>query len=419
MTSGIIVPNDAGSGSTASWRRPRRVPVVLLLAAYLVAMMGRYTLDRLGFGQYATLDLRLFIVPLLVLGVLFWRFQPDTLPQRHPWTPPILWAIGLFGYLALTAFWAPHLAQVGERLIDVVALGTLVVVIVSVSAPDPLKACRLVLVAMFASGMLYAWAGLIIGETDAQGRTVAFGGGPNVYVRVVLLGILASVALAVVYRKVALLLPIPVLAGAALLAGSRGGLLAAAATIVVFLLFFWHRLTWRAFVGALAVVGAGIVAIPTLTPKASTAVLEERFAVNELIQQDDYSGRPDLFGQALEVFYSRPLIGGGLDAFYAHFGISQDLGYPHNLILEVAATGGLVGLALLVGFTVSLVRTARSQSKLPAERVALLMAAVFIAAASMASGDFYDTRFLWIFAALAINRPVLPPSTTEQATANR
>lgn len=402
MTGGM----SATSGAAGTWRSARRVPVSLVLATFVVAMMGRFTLDRLGLDRYAALDLRLIVAPVLIVVALLWRFRPDALPQRHPWVPPIQWATCLFAYLALTAFWAPHLSQVGERLIDLAVLATLVIVIVSVSAPDPRKAGRVVLLAVFASGLLYAAAGLLIGDTDAQGRTVAFGGGPNVYVRVVLLGILAAVALTVVYRRVVFLLPIPVLAGAALLAGSRGGLLAALATAVVFVVFFFRRLTWRSLAGTLVIIAAGVVAVPTLMPEASAAVLEERFAVGQLVAQDEYSGRPDLFAQALHIFYSQPLIGGGLDSFYAHFGISQDLGYPHNLILEVAATGGLIGLALLAGFTVSVLWSAHSQARLSPEQIALLMAAVFIGAASMTSGDFYDTRFLWVFAVLALNRSV-------------
>jgi O-antigen ligase len=403
----MTYPIGADVSSTPA--RSRALPVSLVLAMFVVAMMGRFTLDRLGLDQFVGLDLRLIVCPVLGLAVLLWRFTPGAPPQRHPWAPPLLWAMCLFGYLAMTAFWAPHGALIAERLTDVGALALLVVVTASITAPDPAKAMRVVLAAMFFSGVLYAAAGLLIGDTDAQGRTVAFGGGPNVYVRVVLLGILAAVALTVVYRRRIFLWPIPVLATAALLAGSRGGIIAALATAAVFIVLFWRRVSWRGAAAAVAVVGSALVVVPILLPDSSTALLSERFALDQLIAQDEYSGRPDLFTQAIEIFRDQPVTGGGLDSFYAIFGISQDLGYPHNLVLEVAATGGLIGLALLAGFVLSVLRSARSQVRLSAEQVALLTAAVFIAAASMASGDFYDTRFLWIFSLLAVNRALLPP----------
>lgn len=380
----------------------RALPVSLLAATFVVALMGRFTLDRLGFDQLGELDLRLVACPVLAVAVLLWRCRPEGPPQRHEWSPPLLWILALIGYLALTAFWAPHLAEVGERLTDVGTLGLLVVVVIVVSAPDPARARTVVLGMLFGSGLLYAAAGLLIGETDQQGRTTAFGGGPNVYVRVVVLGIIAAIALTICLRRRLFLLPIPVLGAAALLASSRGGVLAALATAAGFVLLFRRRLSWRAGAAALLVAGAGLVAALTVIDPVNRAMLQDRF-VGDLLQEGDYSGRPALFGQALSIFADHPVAGGGLDSYYAYFGIGQNLGYPHNLVIEVAATGGLIGVGLLAAVTVSMLRTCVRQSPLSGGQVSMLMAAVFVLAASMSSGDFYDSRYLWIFAVLVAN----------------
>lgn len=99
------------------------------------------------------------------------------------------------------------------------------------------------------------------------------------------------------------------------------------------------------------------------------------------------------------------MVGGGLDSFFVRFGFSQDLSYPHNLVLDVAATGGLIGLGLLVVFAASLVRHCRPVARMSHDRLAMLAGVLFVTAASLFSGDFYDSRFLWIFAVLAVNCP--------------
>jgi O-antigen ligase len=408
----VVEPESAMTGRRATRRRPRALSVTLVLATFVAALMGRYTLDRIGLEQLGELDLRIIVFPPLAIAVLLWRFRPDAVPRRYPWPPPLQWALVLFGYLALTVFWTPFGSRVAERLTDIVALALLTVIVSSISAPDPARARRIVLGALLASGLLYALSGLVQGETDVQGRTAAFGGGPNVYVRVVALGILASVTLAIIYRRKLLLLPVPLLGGAALLAGSRGGTIAAGATAALVVILCWRRLSWRAVAGVVMIVVLSFVTAMTLLSTATTALLEERFVQD--LEQNRYSARPELFTLAYRIYSGRPVVGGGLDAFYVQSGFGDDPTYPHNLVLEIATTGGLIGLGLLLASTVSFVRCCRPLARLSADQLAMLFAAFFIAMASMFSGDLYDTRFLWIFAILMLNRPagaeIRPPA---------
>lgn len=387
--------------------RPSRVSVLLVLALHVFALMGRFTLDRMGFGEeYADVDLRLLVAPLLVVAVLAWWLRPGTPRLVHAWPPPALWALALFGYLAATAFWAPYGARVEDRLVDLGALALLVVLTVVVSAPDPARARRIMLALLLVTAVVYAVPGLFLGETNVQGRSAAFGGGPNVYIRVIVLGILAAVALAVVYRRRLFLVPIPLLGVAAVLAGSRGGIIALGATAAVFVVLCRRRIPGRVLLGAVAGVLALALAAVLVADPATTTMLQERF-VNDLFVEDQFSGRPELFDQTLQIFLAHPGWGGGLDSFFTSFGFTEDLGYPHNMVLEIAATGGLLGLALLVGFVLATARTWTDGGG-PPDRVALLMCAVFVLVASMSSGDLYDTRYLWIFVALAANEAAHP-----------
>jgi O-antigen ligase len=310
----------------------------------------------------------------------------------------------LISYLAVTVFWSPPGARITHSLLDLLYLVLLVALTVTISAPDPRRARRLVIISMFIAGVMYALAGLLIGQTDQQGRTIAFGGGPNVYVRVIVLGIIASIALSTVYRRKLFLLAIPALVAGAVLSGSRGGALAALATGLVIVALRWRRLSWRAPLAAMVVGGAAVIGCMYLLGPKVMGALQQRY-ITDIFVQDQFSGRPELFDEGLSIAFSHPIAGGGLDSFYALFGSSDDLGYPHNLLVDIAATGGLIGLSLFVAVVVAFVRDGRPWRSLPADQMALIAAALYVAVASLFSGDIYDSRFMWIFVALAMNHP--------------
>ncbi|MGH3798585.1 MAG: O-antigen ligase family protein [Pseudonocardiaceae bacterium] len=382
------------------------MPTVLVLGLFGVALMGQFTLDRLDIEQFGELDLRLVAFPTLVAAALLWRFQPGHRDYRHVWPPTSLWALTLVAYLALTAFWAPHPARISESVTDLVFVGLLIVVATVVSAPDPARARRVTLTTMYVIAIAYALAGVLIGETDAQGRTTAFAGGPNVYTRVILLGVVAAIALTALYGRRLFLLAIPLLVPAALLAASRGAVVAAVATVVVSGVVTWGRWSRRG-IGLVVLVTAGtlVVSWSLLAPPAAE-VVRQRF-VDQVFQQGELSSRPELISQALAIFTGEPLIGAGLDSYFVRFGLGVGLTYPHNLVLDLAATGGLVALAIFGVFVVALVRDCRPVRQMTADQLAMLLSACYLGAASLFSGEFYDSRFFWVFAVLAVNYPAV------------
>jgi O-antigen ligase len=379
-----------------------RMPAVLVLGMFGVALMGQFTLDRLDIEQFGELDLRLVAFPALIAAVGLWRFQPGHRDYRHVWPRTSLWAIAMVAYLALTAFWAPHEARISETLTDLAFLGLLIVVATVVSAPDPARARRLTLAAMYIAAVVYALTSVLIGETDAQGRTTAFAGGPNVYTRVILLGVVAAIALTALYGRPLFLLAIPLLVPAALLAASRGAVIAAVATVVVSGAVTWGRWSRRAIGLAVLVTAGTLVVAWSLLTSAAAGVVRQRF-VDQVFQRGQLSGRPELISQALTIFVDDPLIGAGLDSYFVRFGLGAGLEYPHNLVLDLAATGGVAALAIFGMFVVALVRDSRPLSTMTADQLAMLLSACYLGAASMFSGEFYDSRFFWVFAVLAVN----------------
>jgi O-antigen ligase len=151
---------------------------------------------------------------------------------------------------------------------------------------------------------------------------------------------------------------------------------------------------------------AGTVLVArTLVPPAAAEVARTRFV--ELFEERVLSGRPELFAQAWSIFLEDPLLGAGVDGFYVLYGASVNLQYPHNLVLELAVTGGVIAVVLFLLFLAALVRDTRRQRPLTVDQFAMLISAGFVGAASLFSGGIYDTRFFWVFVALAVNHPAV------------
>jgi O-antigen ligase len=116
------------------------------------------------------------------------------------------------------------------------------------------------------------------------------------------------------------------------------------------------------------------------------------------------TGRYALWSEAQSLFVDHPLFGIGTGGFFAADGVNH---YPHNLLVEVAAELGFVGLALLLAFLVSsgasLARAWRESSgedRSGAAVVAALFAAALVN--SLFSGDIQTNAGLWLAAGLGL-----------------
>ena len=132
----------------------------------------------------------------------------------------------------------------------------------------------------------------------------------------------------------------------------------------------------------------------------------------------DRSSRLLFAAVALTDLAASPVWGLGPDRFRMQMpnlktGEIETYTYPHNLVLEVAHAGGLVG-ALLLLVALGLVARALLQSGLRHPAVAALAgAALFLLLSALVSGDFYDSRLIWL---IGFAMPVLwpAPSTSPQ-----
>ncbi|MFI7073482.1 O-antigen ligase family protein [Micromonospora sediminicola] len=370
-----------------------------LAALFLVALAGRITPDRAGLPDLHVTDPRIPAYTILAAAVLLWQTQQWSTGTARPWPRFLIPFTALIAVQVASAGWAPPGARVGERVWDLVLLWLLVVCCAALTACDPRRAARLLLTLMLAAGVVYAVAGLATGP-GLQGRISAFGGGPNVFVRVVCLAAVAAVALTVAHRRWWLLAPVPLLAAAAVLSGSRGGLVAAVTAATVWFVFFLRRrrLPVLATVAAAGAVAAWLVW--QFAAPAVTAITGDRLNP-AAVQAADYSGRPELLGVAWQQFTNHLLFGAGMDAFNVETGMN----YPHNYLAGLAAETGAVAVALFVWAVIRWCRDGRPWVSTSPEQVGCAVAAVYIFTASMFSGDYYDTRFAWLFAVVAVTHP--------------
>jgi O-antigen ligase len=396
-----------------TWLRTPRVFLAPGLALFLVAIGGRYTLDRAGLVEFAWVDLRLIglIGAIAVLIVDVARRPRIELAHR-----PEGWLVAVtlfFLFQIASGLWAPPAARVGPQSLDLFLMGALTIAFYLYAVGDPVTVVRTTFLLFYVAGIVFALAALFINGPGDQGRYSAFGGGPNVFVRIQILGIISAWALYLFSRRWTVLLAVPLFLLAAVLSGSRAGLLAGAVVGGAALWRARRRLRTGPVVAALAMLAVAGAIVWALAPPAFTDLFQERF-VEQTVEQHYLSDRTDIWAAAWQLAVDHPLLGTGLDGFYGLIGVNQMIEYPHNYLLGVAAEGGLTGILLLTAAVVLWAGTVRGGGAHPQLTMLSVAAAVFVALSSMFSGDYYDARLAFLFGAMAAAAAVARPVSEAQ-----
>lgn len=400
-----------------SWLHTPRVFLAPGLVLILVAIGGRFTLDRAGYTDLAWVDLRVvgLVAALVVLAVdVARRPRPPGGHRPEGW---LVAATLFFLFQIASGLWAPAASRVGPQTLDLVLMAALIIAFYLYAAGDPAAVVRLAFRLFYVAALVFALAALFVNGPGEQGRYSAFGGGPNVFVRIQLLGVISAVALALFSRRLLPLLAVPLFLLAAVLSGSRAGLLAGLVVGAAALLKIRHRLRGAPVVAAGAFLAAAAGVIAVFAPPAFTDLFQERF-VEQTVQQRYLSDRTDIWAAAWRLAVDHPVAGAGLDGFYGLIGVNQMVEYPHNYVLGVAAEGGVLGVGLLATAVLLWTGTVRGGGHRPQMTGLAVAAAVFVALSSLFSGDYYDARLAWMFAALAAAAAVVPagqPATERTA----
>jgi O-antigen ligase len=301
-------------------------------------------------------------------------------------------------YLAISALWTPRLLE-GSQFVSnsnevygVLLLAGMAALVPRLFREATDEKIGFLFRFLLITGIVYAVGGLSGAWHDADNdRMAAFGGGANVFARILGMGTLSSIYFWLRSKRIIWLTPLPLFGAGIVLSGSRGSMLAFGLSLTFFVLIGFREITARWRGGVIAI--CGLMAILSMSSLSSRVFpyWQERFIEQSLEDRYD-SDRLVLFSQAVETFSDHPTFGVGLDGFRR----LSDFGeYTHNLFLQFAAEGGIIGLTLLI---LALIGGVRAWVRSPTlEQRLLFVLAIFVLTAQMFSGSYYDARYMWLF----------------------
>ncbi len=219
------------------------------------------------------------------------------------------------------------------------------------------------------------------------------------------------------YQQVSLVLALSVLGLVSELRWSRRHLLMNSVLVAISCYFSYYifqglaRGEAIAFVVAIGLIfapRATLIALPFSATILSVFVARVDTSLTERLSgllEGDYGMRDVLLLDSLAMLVERPwlmLIGGGINAFQAHYNLSSGL-YPHNILVEACITGGMLMLFAIVWIYVrpifmELVRAWAGRSTFEDRYV--LAFAVFLVIVMLKSGSLVDMWTLTIFTCL-------------------
>jgi O-antigen ligase len=396
------------------------MPLRALLAIVLsiLFLVGRWNLQRLGVNP-DTIDYdliiqrsvaevltepRLWLVMASVLLMVLMETGTSGEAHAHSGRREARTSVCIFlvlsYYLVATIAWTPS-DNPFPAVVDIcLILATLLVVERAARQEGFVEAFWLwlerLLIAIGATTLLAA------ASADQPGRLSILGGGPNILGR--FLGMLCLLMVAQSLRQggglrwsAAWRIVVAALALILLLqTGSRGAF--AGLLIGLLALLLVRRMNVRLIgIGAIIVLSFGYL-FKVMLDLERIDLIEERWLVMTL-EEGYISHRDVLFAEAYRLWLERPVFGGGLDSFvYYTFGLDR---YPHNLVMEVAQAGGIVaGLLLLAWFVHVILNSWHGRNHYT--EIGLSMTALIFGCA-LFSGDFYDSRLMFIFGVLTLS----------------
>jgi O-antigen ligase len=387
---------------------------MLLSVLFLV---GRWNLQRVGVDP-DTIDFeviversvamvltepRLWLVFFGVLLIVLMDMGGSTDARSHPGRPEARTSVHIFlvlgYYLIATIAWTPN-DNPFPAVIDV----SLVLVTLLVAERAARHEGFLEMFWLWLERLLMAIAALALfaaASADQPGRLSILGGGPNILGR--FLGMLCLLMVAQSLRQGGLRWSVVwrvVVAAVALIllfqTGSRGALTGLLIGLLALLVV--RRMNVKLIgIGAVIVLAFGYLFKAILNLEAIESI-EQRWLVTTL-EEGYFSHRDVLLAEAYRLWLERPVFGGGLDSFVHYtFGLDR---YPHNLVMEVAQAGGTVAALLLSAWIAHVVLTSWHVRNHYVE-IGLSMTALTFGCA-LFSGDFYDSRLMFIFGVLTIS----------------
>jgi O-antigen ligase len=303
-------------------------------------------------------------------------------------------SIGTLFAMGISALWSPNPDVFSSKFVEVV----LVICMVWM-----LEAVRRRLGGNVLNKQIWNWivfvgtllALITVSSGLSPSRVNALGGGPNVFSR--LMGLLATTTLerslggGVWYIGLFLLATFLVLAS-----GSRGGLLGFLASVMVLLWAKRLRLRWLMAIIVVAWIVASLVISKTNFGASMADTVLNRIVVLTL-EDRHTAGREVYYESAIELLVENPVAGVGIGGYSHRSGLS----YPHNICLELLSEGGLIAFFPFCLYIALILTLAwRRRHTLNTETLASF---VLLLTACQFSGDFYDSRGLFVLPLLMLS----------------
>ncbi len=297
-------------------------------------------------------------------------------------------------YVAVSAFWSIDFYSSLLKATEAAALVAVCVCIIPFLQSGRVTVMRhgFWIAIVTATGLMC----LLACFSDNSDRMAVLGGGPNTFGRnmgLLFLGTLYLQRRSPATKAWMWYPPMVMSLLMVVLSGSRGALLAVSVGSFIYFLID-NRYRTRNIV---AIGGMGILLLTTVLATEIGNVAFEMFEnriLDQTLERQYMSGREDLYAAAFHLGREHPWFGQGLSGFTIIYGIN----YPHNIVLELFCETGLVGvalLALLLMAALSFVMRYRRHC----DPVIWGALGVMLASA-MFSGDFFDSRGVFLMALL-------------------
>lgn len=355
----------------------------------------------------------------ITLGVFFAIVRRKTsIPSRALMSVPVLFSFGLLGLMLLRLGASPA-ESYGSIKMQLYIADVLIAFIGAIfvgSCREDLDIFLLATFAILAGGAFLFSFNLVTGNAHAliaERFSLTAQEYPIYLARDSADGLLIAIYLILAATRVRVrLLAIaatPTLIVAMIAAGSRGPVVAFVFGFVALIALVAANGRARrrlAFVAGVLLVS--IVVVPLVVPGSSigrslSTILGSSSGLSS-------NGRSELWALALNAFNQHPLAGVGWGGFSA---LSTEL-YPHNILLEVSAELGILGVIFVVGIVVSAVmklvdmwRIPDGGDKLVIALIASLLLTAFVNA--LFSGSIQDNSEIWLWTGLVMGMATLNP----------
>lgn len=269
---------------------------------------------------------------------------------------------------------------------------------------------------MLSASSVLLLLGLGVIASGSIGRIAVLGGGPNVYGRLMFFGFMTSFSMFCLPRtttghKVRGVLLSTAFVIMMFLSGSRGALVGFIGSLSLLLLFN-KRMKARLLKSLLIIIGVLLVVTSLLLLNRGKALQSNVLSRYLLWSQKSSSiaFRTELLTRALRLFEESPIFGKGTNAFPALVEL-PNAPYPHNLVMETLAEGGILGLVSLLSILLPtsmkamliMTRITHDDAEITADVAFAVSGFVFSLIVALFSGDLFDSRYVFFFAGVIIN----------------